>query len=305
MLNFRLLQAVRKMNKKYTTDEYIRMINAALEDSLEKCGDNVVSEAMKYSVRNGGKRIRPLLLLEFCRLCGGDVESALPFACAVEMIHTYSLIHDDLPCMDNDDMRRGKPSCHIKFKEHFALLAGDSLLTYAFSSVLSSSAAKKDPEMTLEALSVLAEGAGNGGMIGGQVIDLESEGIQISSETLEKMDRLKTGALIKASCVMGVIAAHGTDESKKAAATFAEKLGQAFQVVDDILDVIGNEETLGKPIGSDAESEKSTYVSLLGLEMSQIFAKKLTDEALKSLELFDGDAAYLKDFSQKLLSRRN
>ncbi len=305
MLNFRLLQAVRKMNKKYTTDEYIRMINAALEDSLEKCGDNVVSEAMKYSVRNGGKRIRPLLLLEFCRLCGGDVESALPFACAVEMIHTYSLIHDDLPCMDNDDMRRGKPSCHIKFKEHFALLAGDSLLTYAFSSVLGSSAAKKDPEMTLEALSVLAEGAGNGGMIGGQVIDLESEGIQISSETLEKMDRLKTGALIKASCVMGVIAAHGTDESKKAAATFAEKLGQAFQVVDDILDVIGNEETLGKPIGSDAESEKSTYVSLLGLEMSQIFAKKLTDEALKSLELFGGDAAYLKDFSQKLLSRRN
>ena len=305
MLNFRLLQAVRKMNKKYTTDEYIRMINAALEDSLEKCGDNVVSEAMKYSVRNGGKRIRPLLLLEFCRLCGGDVESALPFACAVEMIHTYSLIHDDLPCMDNDDMRRGKPSCHIKFKEHFALLAGDSLLTYAFSSVLSSSAAKNDPGMTLEALSVLAEGAGNGGMIGGQVIDLESEGIQISSETLEKMDRLKTGALIKASCVMGVIAAHGTDESKKAAATFAEKLGQAFQVVDDILDVIGNEETLGKPIGSDAESEKSTYVSLLGLEMSQIFAKKLTDEALKSLELFDGDAAYLKDFSQKLLSRRN
>lgn len=293
------------MNKKYTTDEYIRMINAALEDSLEKCGDNVVSEAMKYSVRNGGKRIRPLLLLEFCRLCGGDVESALPFACAVEMIHTYSLIHDDLPCMDNDDMRRGKPSCHIKFKEHFALLAGDSLLTYAFSSVLGSSAAKKDPEMTLEALSVLAEGAGNGGMIGGQVIDLESEGIQISSETLEKMDRLKTGALIKASCVMGVIAAHGTDESKKAAATFAEKLGQAFQVVDDILDVIGNEETLGKPIGSDAESEKSTYVSLLGLEMSQIFAKKLTDEALKSLELFGGDAAYLKDFSQKLLSRRN
>lgn len=293
------------MNKKYTTDEYIRMINAALEDSLEKCGDNVVSEAMKYSVRNGGKRIRPLLLLEFCRLCGGDVESALPFACAVEMIHTYSLIHDDLPCMDNDDMRRGKPSCHIKFKEHFALLAGDSLLTYAFSSVLSSSAAKKDPEMTLEALSVLAEDAGNGGMIGGQVIDLESEGIQISSETLEKMDRLKTGALIKASCVMGVIAAHGIDESKKAAATFAEKLGQAFQVVDDILDVIGNEETLGKPIGSDAESEKSTYVSLLGLEMSQIFAKKLTDEALKSLELFDGDVAYLKDFSQKLLSRRN
>ena len=294
-----------KMNKRYTTDEYVSMINAALEKTLEKCGDNVVCEAMKYSVRNGGKRIRPLLLLEFCRLCNGNVEDALPFACAIEMVHTYSLIHDDLPCMDNDDMRRGQPSCHIKFKEHFALLAGDGLLTHAFSSVLGSPVAKKDPEMTLEALSVLAEGAGNCGMIGGQVIDLESEGIRITSDTLEKMDRLKTGALIRAAAVMGVIAAHGGNEAKKAAAEFAEKLGQAFQVVDDILDVTGNEETLGKPIGSDTQSNKSTYVSLLGLEMSQLFAKKLTAEALASLEYFGEEAAYLRDFSEKLLSRRN
>lgn len=305
MLNFHLLQAVRKMNKKYTTDEYTKMINAALEDSLEKCGDNVVSEAMRYSVRNGGKRIRPLLLLEFCRLCGGDVKSALPFACAVEMIHTYSLIHDDLPCMDNDDMRRGKPSCHIKFKEHFALLAGDSLLTYAFSSVLGSPAAKKDPEMTLEALSVLAEGAGNGGMIGGQVIDLESEGKEINSDTLEKMDSLKTGALIKASAVMGVIAAGGSEEQIEAAGNFALKLGHAFQVVDDILDVVGSAESLGKPIGSDAVSEKSTYVSLLGLEMSQIYAKKLTDEALANLAVFGEEAEYMTELSKQLLSRRN
>lgn len=293
------------MNKKYTTDEYITMINSALEKALEKCGDNVVSEAMKYSVRNGGKRIRPILVLEFCRMCGGNVEDALPFACAVEMIHTYSLIHDDLPCMDNDDMRRGQPSCHIKFKEHFALLAGDSLLTYAFSSVLSSEIAKKYPEKTLRALSVLAEEAGNKGMIGGQVIDLESEGKEINSETLEKMDNLKTGALIRASAVMGVIAAGGSEEQIEAAGSFALKLGHAFQVIDDILDVVGTEESLGKPVGSDAESEKSTYVSLLGLEMSQIYAKKLTDEALSSLEFFGEEAEFMTELSKKLLSRRN
>ena len=293
------------MNKKYTTDEYITMINSALEKALEKCGDNVVSEAMKYSVRNGGKRIRPILVLEFCRMCGGNVEDALSFACAVEMIHTYSLIHDDLPCMDNDDMRRGQPSCHIKFKEHFALLAGDSLLTYAFSSVLSSETAKKYPEKTLRALSVLAEEAGNKGMIGGQVIDLESEGKEINSETLEKMDNLKTGALIRASAVMGVIAAGGSEEQIEAAGSFALKLGHAFQVIDDILDVVGTEESLGKPVGSDAESEKSTYVSLLGLEMSQIYAKKLTDEALSSLEFFGEEAEFMTELSKKLLSRRN
>ncbi|MDO4380012.1 MAG: polyprenyl synthetase family protein [Clostridia bacterium] len=293
------------MNKKYTIDEYISMINSALEKALEKCGDNVVSEAMKYSVRNGGKRIRPILVLEFCRMCGGNVEEALPFACAIEMIHTYSLIHDDLPCMDNDDMRRGQPSCHIKFKEHFALLAGDSLLTYAFSSVLSSETAKKYPEKTLHALSVLAEEAGNKGMIGGQVIDLESEGKEINSETLEKMDNLKTGALIRASAVMGVIAAGGSEEQIEAAGNFALKLGHAFQVIDDILDVVGTEESLGKPVGSDAESEKSTYVSLLGLEMSQIYAKKLTDEALSSLEFFGEEAEFMTELSKKLLSRRN
>ena len=171
------------------------MINAALEKALEKCGDNVVCEAMKYSVRNGGKRIRPLLVLEFCRLCKGNVEDALPFACAIEMVHTYSLIHDDLPCMDNDDMRRGQPSCHIKFKEHFALLAGDSLLTHAFSSVLGSPVAKKDPEMTLEALSVLAEGAGNCGMIGGQVIDLESEGIRDRKSTRLNSSHIATSRM--------------------------------------------------------------------------------------------------------------
>ncbi len=293
------------MNKKYTTDEYISIINKALEEVLLECGDNVVAEAMKYSVRNGGKRIRPILVLEFCRMCGGNIEDAIELACAVEMIHTYSLIHDDLPCMDNDDMRRGQPSCHIKFKEHFALLAGDGLLTHAFGSVLSSNFAKKDPQKAIKALSVLAEGAGNLGMIGGQVIDLESEGKEINSDTLEKMDSLKTGALIKASAVMGVIAAGGSEEQIEAAGNFALKLGHAFQVVDDILDVVGSAESLGKPIGSDAVSEKSTYVSLLGLEMSQIYAKKLTDEALANLSVFGEEAEYMTELSKQLLSRRN
>lgn len=293
------------MNKKFTTDEYISIINKALEEVLLECGDNVVAEAMKYSVRNGGKRIRPILVLEFCRMCGGNIEDAIELACAVEMIHTYSLIHDDLPCMDNDDMRRGQPSCHIKFKEHFALLAGDGLLTHAFGSVLSSNFAKKDPQKAIKALSVLAEGAGNLGMIGGQVIDLESEGKEINSDTLEKMDSLKTGALIKASAVMGVIAAGGSEEQIEAAGNFALKLGHAFQVVDDILDVVGSAESLGKPIGSDAVSEKSTYVSLLGLEMSQIYAKKLTDEALANLSVFGEEAEYMTELSKQLLSRRN
>lgn len=293
------------MSKKYTTDEYVSLINNALENVLSGLGNNVVSEAMKYSVRNGGKRIRPILVLEFCRMCGGNVEDALSLACAIEMIHTYSLIHDDLPCMDNDDMRRGQPSCHIKFKEHFALLAGDGLLTHAFSCVLSSEFAKKSPGKALKALSVLAEGAGNCGMIGGQVIDLESEGKEIDGDTLEKMDNLKTGALIKAAAVMGVIAADGNEEQIEKAANFALKFGHAFQVVDDVLDVVGSTEALGKPIGSDAVSEKSTYVSLLGLEMSQLYAKKLTDEALESLSIFGDEAEYMKELAKKLLLRRN
>mgnify|MGYP002731638813 CR=1 FL=1 len=304
MLSFLSSQAVKKMSKRYTTEEYSSLINSALQNAAEAFGDNVVAEAMKYSLENGGKRIRPILVLEFCRLCGGSVEDALPFACAIEMIHTYSLIHDDLPCMDNDDMRRGKPSCHVKFKEHFALLAGDALLTHAFSFVLSSRCAQKEPQRTLKALSILADGAGNLGMIAGQVIDLESEGKEISCDTLENMDKLKTGALIKASAAMGVVAAGGSEEQLEKALLFASKLGHAFQVVDDILHLIGDVEALGKPIGSDAVSGKSTYVSLLGLEMSRIYAKKLTDEALSALEFFGEEGTYLKELSQKLLSRR-
>ncbi len=294
------------MNKSYTHEEYIEIINASLLKELDECEYNepVVCEAMKYSVKNGGKRIRPMLTLEFCRVCGGDINEALPLACAVEFIHTYSLIHDDLPCMDNDDMRRGNPSCHIKFGENYALLAGDALLTHAFHCVSRSDFAKKNPALALEATKVLSSLSGINGMIGGQVVDLKSEGKEISLETLETMDKLKTGALIKAACLLGVIAAGGEAEKKKAAEVYASNIGHAFQIVDDILDVTADEKEFGKPVGSDADSGKSTYVSILGLEKSQQIADDLTEKAVQSLNIFGENSAFLKELAFKLASRR-
>lgn len=294
------------MNKSYSLDEYVKLINEALLSELPVCnyGESVVCDAMRYSAENGGKRIRPALTLEFCRICGGDIQDAMPLACAVEMIHTYSLIHDDLPCMDNDDMRRGKPSCHIAYGENYALLAGDGLLTQAFEVIAQSEFAKKNPKGAISAVGILSSFAGPNGMIGGQVIDLKSEGKDIGMETLSKMDELKTGALIKAACVLGVISANGDEDKKKAALAYAEKIGQAFQIVDDILDVTADEKELGKPVGSDKESNKSTYVSLLGLQKSQQYAQKLTKEAIECLDVFGEDGAFLKDLALKLVSRK-
>ena len=295
------------MSKAYTLIEYTELINSYILGMLPECnyGESVVCDAMKYSIKNGGKRIRPVLTLEFCRICGGDVFNALPFACAVEMIHTYSLIHDDLPCMDNDDMRRGKPSCHIRYGEDFALLAGDGLLTHAFNVICSSSVSEERPEVADKAVKVLSELSGVLGMIGGQVIDLKSEGKSVGLDVLSKMDELKTGALIKASCVLGVICGGGDSDKYKAAETFAEKIGHAFQIVDDILDVTADEKELGKPVGSDKESNKSTYVSLLGVEESQKLADDLTNKALECLDVFNSDTSFLKDLALKLASRKN
>lgn len=294
-----------KKNKSYTAAEYESMINAALKKELPECeyGESVVCDAMSYSVENGGKRIRPMLVLEFCRVCGGEAEDALPLACAIEMIHSYSLIHDDLPCMDNDDMRRGKPSCHIKFGESYALLAGDGLLTHAFHVISRSKFAEKYPIRAVKAVEVLASLAGCNGMIGGQVIDLKSEGRSVGLDTLKIMDKLKTGALIKAAAMLGVIAAGGSEEQMNHAQTYCEKIGQAFQIVDDILDVTADEETLGKPVGSDAQNNKSTYVSLMGLESSRKEAQKLTEEALLSLDIFGDNAEFLKELAKSLVSR--
>lgn len=265
-----------------------------------------VIDAMRYSLLDGGKRIRPLLALEFCTLCGGTMEQALPFACAVEMVHTYSLIHDDLPCMDDDAVRRGKASNHIVFGEDTALLAGDGLLTMAFEVMLKQETIELcGAERAARAAYTLARAAGVYGMVGGQQIDLMSEGQQISMETLRKMHECKTGALICAASCMGCIAAGGNEKQIQAAQDYAQALGLAFQIVDDILDVTGDPELLGKPVLSDQKSEKCTYVSLLGMEGARKLADDLTEKAVEALNAFDGDTQFLKELAVKLADREN
>lgn len=220
-------------------------------------------DSMRYSLTAGGKRLRPILTLEFCRVCGGDVQAALPVACGVEMLHTYSLIHDDLPVMDNDDLRRGKPSNHKVFGECTALLAGDALQALAFQTVLS---APLPPERTLRCVQILAYAAGHEGICGGQQLDLAWEGLALTADELHEIYLRKTSALIRAACLMGAAAAGGTVAQEKAAADYADHFGYAFQLRDDMLDVIGDEKTFGKPIGSDREEGKTTSVDLFGLE---------------------------------------
>ncbi len=290
------------MNNNETANSYIRLINLSLEDYVQFTGgeEDKVTEAMLYSLKNGGKRVRPMLVLEFCRVCGGDVKAALPFACALEMIHTYSLIHDDLPCMDNDDFRRGMPSCHKKFGYATALLAGDALLTLAFSVA---SRADMKPERIVEAIRVLADCAGYRGMIGGQTMDLQHEGKSITAEQLRKTDALKTGRLIYAACVLGCIAASADEKSVRSAEIYAENIGLAFQIVDDLLDITSTAEELGKPIGSDEEKCKSTYPALLGFESSKELISRLTDEAIEAVSVFGDNGAFLADYARQLSVR--
>lgn len=287
---------------KQTLNSYIEKVNSRLDELLKFSPSEfgVVCEAMRYSVENGGKRIRPVLVLESCRICGGDIESAIDVACALEMIHTYSLIHDDLPCMDNDDLRRGKPSCHVKFGEEYALLAGDALLTYAFETL---SKANISDDKKVRAIACLSSNAGFGGMVGGQVIDLKSEGKEISYDTLRLMHSLKTGALIRCAAQLGCICAGASDEQTKALTEYANYLGYAFQAVDDILDVVGNQDILGKPIGSDAESGKTTYVTLFGVEKAKQIAKELTDKAVGSISSFENNR-FLVTLANELTTRK-
>lgn len=290
------------MNKTYSQDEYVSLINSALYSYITLSGgkDDKVSQAMLYSLKNGGKRVRPMLVLEFCRACGGEIEKALPFACALEMIHTYSLIHDDLPCMDNDDFRRGMPSCHKQFDYATALLAGDGLLTLAFSVA---SSASLPAETVVKAVRVLSDCAGYKGMIGGQTMDLQNEGKQITLEQLQMTDDLKTGMLIHAACTLGCLAAEADEKCFIAAETYAQNIGLAFQIVDDVLDITSTAEELGKPIGSDAENMKSTYPALLGLEKSKVLVSELTERAVDSLEIFGEKGAFLADYARKLSVR--
>ena len=278
-------------------------IDARLDILLSESGqlyDDVV-KAARYSLLNGGKRIRPFILTEFYRLCGGEDDCAMNFAAALEMIHTYSLIHDDLPCMDNDDIRRGKPSCHKQFGDATALLAGDALLTEAFGSA--SKTIGVPAERITKALSVLSASAGVSGMIGGQVIDLLGEKQELTEQARIEMYRLKTGALIKAAAQIGSILAGCSDEEETLAIHYAESLGIAFQIIDDILDYEGDAEALGKPVGSDEKNSKKTFVSIYGIEKCREFAAKFTAEALESLNKFEGDASNLIKLTDFLLSR--
>ncbi len=265
-------------------------------------GLDVMLDAMSYSLSNGGKRIRPVLTLEFCRLCGGNYVDAIPFAIGVEMIHTYSLIHDDLPCMDNDDMRRGKPSSHKVYGEANALLAGDGLLTLAFETVLS---AKISADKKAMAALELAKAAGVSGMIGGQVMDLSNEGKRVSLDEIKATDRLKTGEMIRVAAVMGCIAAGADSEKIAAAEKYCENIGLAFQIVDDILDVTSDDVTLGKPVGSDSENLKSTYVSHLGVEKSDEYARELTEKAKSALDIFGSEGEFLSELADRLSERKN
>lgn len=288
-------QMLEKMN------EYIRVINDAVIEylPLADSGQNDVVRAMRYSLANGGKRIRPILTLEFCKMCGGDIKKALPLACAVEYIHTYSLIHDDLPCMDDDDMRRGNPSCHKMYGEATALLAGDALLTHAFELV---SSADISPEQISKAAGLLAQNAGVGGMIGGQVLDLKYEHTAPEIADVLTVYKLKTGALISAACLMGCIAANADEQQIAAASRYAYFLGVAFQIKDDLLDIYGDEAKLGKPIGSDSENDKATYVTLAGERKAEEDVANLTASAIAELSNFKNNE-FVTELSRYLISR--
>ena len=283
--------------------QYANNFEESIKDLFESENSEykIISDACKYSLLLGGKRIRPFLINSFYMLCGGTGCYSFNFEAAMECIHTYSLIHDDLPCMDNDDMRRGKPSCHIKFGEEYALLAGDALLTGAFG--LASTTKNIDSALVLKALLELSNSAGINGMIGGQTVDLLYENKEADVEVLKLICSLKTGALIKASCKIGCILAGANDKQIIAAETFAQKLGLAFQIVDDILDETSTEEKLGKPIHSDKENNKSTFVSLLGIDECRRLVVVLTQEAKECLDIFGQEAETLKEFADYLCNR--
>ena len=256
-------------------------------------------DAMEYSLLAGGKRLRPIFALDFCRMCGGDWKAAAPFAAAMEMIHTYSLIHDDLPCMDNDDFRRGRPTNHKVYGETMAILAGDGLLTDAF--MLAASAKLPKPEQMGFAIQILAQNAGSLGMVGGQVLDIQSETRELSEQEVIDIQSRKTGALINAACVLGVIAGGGDEKMIEAAATFAGALGMAFQIRDDMLDVIGTQEEMGKGVGTD--DTKNTFVKLYGLEKCEELVRKYTAAAIDALNIFE-DNTYMTDLALSLTDRR-
>lgn len=281
----------------------IKDINNFLENkAFENTENSVVLDAMNYSLKNGGKRIRPLLTLYFSEIFGGDREAAIKLGCALEMIHTYSLIHDDLPCMDNDDMRRGRPSCHIAFGEANALLAGDALLTEAFFLATQSVIV---PENANLAVKYLSEFAGVRGMVMGQVLDLQFENSKPNLDEIKKMYSLKTCALLKCACVLGYLTGDKVNfEQINKICKYAENLGLAFQIKDDILDIISDSQTLGKPVGSDEKNNKPTFVRLYGLEKSKELVNSLTENAISILNSFNGQSEKIINLTLALAERK-
>lgn len=280
-----------------------KLIDSFLENRLAKKGISKVDDAMAYSLLAGGKRIRPVLLMATAEALGVKGYNYLPVACGLEMIHTYSLIHDDLPCMDDDDYRRGRLTNHKVFGEAMAVLAGDGLLTLAFEVMLEQK--NVDPRVLIETVREMAMCAGNFGMVGGQGLDLENEGKSISAEELRKMHAGKTGALFIAAVRGGAHLAGANEQELLALTKFADLLGLAFQITDDILDVEGTTEALGKPTGSDEKNHKSTYVSLYGLEAAKALVEKTVAEALECLEMFGENAEALREITRLMCSRKN
>ena len=278
-------------------------VDAALDAFLPKAKEKpaTIHAAMRYSVFAGGKRLRPILCLAAAEACGGDPESAMPPACAVEVLHTYSLVHDDLPCMDDDDLRRGRPTCHKVYGEGMAVLTGDALLTEAFLILAQTSPAKRYPGAAYVA--ELAMTGGSTRLIGGQVMDLEGEGKKLTKAQLVKIHEAKTAALLTTSIRLGAMTANATEKQLEALTTFGHALGLAFQVIDDILDVTQSTEVLGKTAGKDVAVEKATYPAILGLEKSRKEAAKLTQEAMEALKPFGKKARHLQEIAEYLLKR--
>ena len=285
-------------------NEYKSLIDEKLGEYFMPAGlpyDGLL-ESMRYSLTAGGKRIRPILVLEFCRISGGDVQKALPVACAIEMLHTYSLIHDDLPCMDNDDLRRGKPTNHVVYGECTAVLAGDALQAEAFGTILRS---ELSADARANCAEILADAVGSDGMCAGQFLDMAGENKVLSEEDLNEINSRKTGALLIAACKMGVAAAGGRDEQLEAAALFGAAIGAAFQIRDDILDVISTNEALGKPVGSDAQENKNTYMALYGEERRMEMIRRLTESAKSALSGAFSDTAFLSGLADSMVTRIN
>ncbi len=287
-----------------TTKEYKDRIDAALETYFVSPPESLagLAESMRYSLLAGGKRIRPTLVLEFCRICGGDIDAALPVACAIEMLHTYSLIHDDLPCMDDDALRRGRPTNHVVYGECTATLAGDALQAEAFGTILRSAL---PAERKARCAEFLADAVGLDGMCGGQFLDMLGEGKKLSEQELTDINSRKTGALLTAACRMGVAAGGGNEAQLEAASLYGAAIGAAFQIRDDMLDVLGNEQELGKPIGSDAQEEKNTYMALYGAEHCSQMIEKLTARAKDVLSGVFDDTAFLSALADSMAVRTN